>query len=76
MSAGSLRKTLTPVLVMNPPHPNSANYRCVKFGSLKWDEAKLAETEANKSATMKITEPKTPYSHGVADDSDEGEEGE
>ena len=28
---------------------------------LKWDEANLYLAEQNKSATMKITEPKTPY---------------
>lgn len=39
--------------------------------SLKWDEAKLAETEAGKSATMRITEPKTPFAYGVPDVSEE-----
>lgn len=28
---------------------------------LKWDEANLYLTEQEKNATMKITEPKTPY---------------
>ena len=39
--------------------------------SLKWDEAKLEETEAGKNATMKITEPKTPFAYSVADVSEE-----
>jgi protein phosphatase inhibitor 2 len=30
---------------------------------LKWDEANLYLTEQQKSATMKITEPKTPYEY-------------
>ncbi|ODQ80867.1 hypothetical protein BABINDRAFT_20651, partial [Babjeviella inositovora NRRL Y-12698] len=32
---------------------------------LKWDEANLYLNEQNKSATMKIDEPKTPYTGGV-----------
>jgi len=30
---------------------------------LKWDEANLIITEAQKDSTMKIDEPKTPYVH-------------
>ncbi|KAI9018753.1 hypothetical protein CLU79DRAFT_760232 [Phycomyces nitens] len=30
---------------------------------LKWDEANLELTEAQKDATMKVDEPKTPYIH-------------
>jgi len=36
--------------------------------SLKWDEGNLAETEAAKSSTMKITEPKTPFAYSNIDD--------
>lgn len=32
---------------------------------LRWDEANLIESEMNKSATMKIDEPKTPYQGSV-----------
>jgi protein phosphatase inhibitor 2 len=34
---------------------------------LKWDEANLYLTEQEKAATMKITEPKTPYQGAVGD---------
>ncbi|KAL7410293.1 hypothetical protein BDY24DRAFT_400038 [Mrakia frigida] len=30
-------------------------------GHINWDEANIAETEAQKDSTMKILEPKTPY---------------
>lgn len=33
------------------------------FIRLKWDEANLIITEAQKDSTMKIDEPKTPYVH-------------
>lgn len=40
---------------------------------LKWDEANLYLTEQQKSSTMKITEPKTPYAkrYDPAEDEDE-----
>jgi len=45
---------------------------------LKWDEANLYLTEQQKSSTMKITEPKTPYTrrYDPAEDpsDDEGEQ--
>ncbi|KAJ1555295.1 hypothetical protein HK096_004882 [Nowakowskiella sp. JEL0078] len=34
---------------------------------LKWDEDNITLTESQKSATMKITEPKTPYIHYNSD---------
>jgi protein phosphatase inhibitor 2 len=41
---------------------------------LKWDEANLYLTEQEKSATMKITEPKTPYANRYDPEEDEEEE--
>ena len=40
---------------------------------LKWDEANLYLTEQEKSATMKIDEPKTPFVHNYnpAEDDDD-----
>lgn len=43
------------------------------YNSLTWDEAKLAETEADKSSTMKINEPKTPFSYGMPPSDEEME---
>lgn len=40
---------------------------------LKWDEANLYLTEQEKSSTMKITEPKTPYANRYDPDEDEDE---
>jgi protein phosphatase inhibitor 2 len=40
---------------------------------LKWDEANLYLTEQEKSATMKIDEPKTPYARRYDPDEDEVE---
>ncbi|KAK9241085.1 hypothetical protein V1525DRAFT_393654 [Lipomyces kononenkoae] len=49
-------------------------------GRLKWDEANIYLTEQERTATMKITEPKTPYAHSIDlsdlvddDDIDEGD---
>lgn len=45
---------------------------------LKWDEANLYLTEQERTATMKITEPKTPYARHydpAADPSDDEEDG-
>ena len=41
---------------------------------LKWDEANLYLTEQQKSSTMKIDEPKTPYTKRYDPDEDEDEE--
>lgn len=43
---------------------------------LKWDEANLYLTEQEKSSTMKITEPKTPYArrYDPAEDEDDGDD--
>ncbi|KAI9825740.1 MAG: hypothetical protein M1826_006924 [Phylliscum demangeonii] len=43
---------------------------------LKWDEANLYLTEQEKSSTMKITEPKTPYAKRYDPDADGAEEEE
>lgn len=40
---------------------------------LKWDEANLYLTEQDRSATMKITEPKTPYAQRYDPMEDEDE---
>jgi protein phosphatase inhibitor 2 len=42
-----------------PSHPTSL--ASTTSPRLKWDEANLYLTEQQKSSTMKITEPKTPY---------------
>ncbi|KAI9887369.1 MAG: hypothetical protein M1823_000794 [Watsoniomyces obsoletus] len=44
-------------------------------GRLKWDEANLYLTEQEKSSTMKITEPKTPYAKRYDPDEDDDDEG-
>jgi protein phosphatase inhibitor 2 len=43
---------------------------------LKWDEANLYLAEQQKTSTMKITEPKTPYEHArdLPDEDEEEEE--
>lgn len=43
---------------------------------LKWDEANLYLTEQERSSTMKITEPKTPYAkqYNPAEDPDDDED--
>ena len=43
---------------------------------LKWDEANLYLAEQQKTSTMKITEPKTPYEHArdLPDEEEEEEE--
>ncbi|KAK9468470.1 hypothetical protein V1512DRAFT_259565 [Lipomyces arxii] len=40
---------------------------------LKWDEANIYLTEQERTATMKITEPKTPYAHSVDMDLEDDE---
>ncbi|KXN73568.1 hypothetical protein CONCODRAFT_77310 [Conidiobolus coronatus NRRL 28638] len=46
-------------------NPNSGDNR------ITWDEANLELNESQKSATMKIDEPKTPFVYGIAPDDDE-----
>jgi protein phosphatase inhibitor 2 len=41
---------------------------------LKWDEANLYLTEQERSSTMKITEPKTPYAKQYEPSEDEDDE--
>ncbi|TPX42061.1 hypothetical protein SeMB42_g03398 [Synchytrium endobioticum] len=48
-----------------PPHANDPHHH--RSSRIKWDEDNIMMTEAAKSATMKITEPKTPYIHYNAD---------
>ncbi|KAL2754772.1 hypothetical protein ACRALDRAFT_2064664, partial [Sodiomyces alcalophilus JCM 7366] len=43
---------------------------------LKWDEANLYLTEQERSSTMKITEPKTPYARHYDPDEDPSDEDE
>jgi len=41
-----------------------------------WDEENLAHNDINKSATMKITEPKTPFHHYIPEDDEDDDEEE
>ncbi|KAJ8099974.1 hypothetical protein POJ06DRAFT_120962 [Lipomyces tetrasporus] len=43
----------------------SMNGQADAAARLKWDEANIYLTEQERTATMKITEPKTPYAHSV-----------
>ncbi|KAG5440894.1 hypothetical protein PCK2_000049, partial [Pneumocystis canis] len=52
----SLSQSHTATSYMNPDQTSSSP-------RLKWDEANLYMTEQEKTSTMKITEPKTPYTH-------------
>ncbi|KAJ3088412.1 hypothetical protein HK102_008806 [Quaeritorhiza haematococci] len=45
-------------ILKNQGHPTSP-----PAPRIRWDEDNIMMTEAQKSATMKITEPKTPYIH-------------
>lgn len=68
-----------------PPGPrrqsaasNSADGLAESSQRLKWDEANLYLTEQERTSTMKITEPKTPYAKHydpAEDPSDDDEEG-
>mmetsp|Transcript_39559 Transcript_39559/g.99727 ORF Transcript_39559/g.99727 Transcript_39559/m.99727 type:complete len:136 (-) Transcript_39559:113-520(-) len=46
------------------------NCNTKREGHIVWDEENLAETEAQKSSTMKIDEPKTPYHYYMQSDED------
>lgn len=60
------------------------HHRRSSMSPLRWDEKNLIINEFEKSATMKIDEPKTPYEGGFdpnndyyrEDNEDDGEEGE
>ncbi|GJN74962.1 Glc8 protein [Purpureocillium lilacinum] len=57
---------------------NSADGLAESSQRLKWDEANLYLTEQERTSTMKITEPKTPYAKHydpAEDPSDDDEEG-
>lgn len=44
-----------------------AGHKSELWNRLKWDEANLELTEAQKDSTMKVDEPKTPYVRYNAD---------
>lgn len=54
----------------NPPLDENEAEQIMR---LKWDEANLYLTEQQKSSTMKIDEPKTPYAKRYEPDEDEDE---
>lgn len=58
----SRRQSTNPALDEDPNNPR-----------LKWDEVNLYLTEQEKSSTMKIDEPKTPYAKRYEPDEDEEE---
>ncbi|ODQ54069.1 hypothetical protein SAICODRAFT_18157 [Saitoella complicata NRRL Y-17804] len=55
------RLSFQKVVENEPPVPLGTGGAAGHTPRLKWDEANLYLTEQQKSSTMKITEPKTPY---------------
>jgi protein phosphatase inhibitor 2 len=45
----------------------------MKVRSFRWDEDNLADAEANRSSTMKIDEPKTPFIQAIQENSDDSD---
>lgn len=62
-NAGRRRSSIDPTQRQSASRRQSSAARASDEASqrLKWDEANLYLAEQNKSATMKINEPKTPY---------------
>ncbi|KAL2120049.1 hypothetical protein VTJ04DRAFT_7010 [Mycothermus thermophilus] len=64
-----------------PPRDNTTSDGPEQGQRLKWDEANLYLTEQERTSTMKITEPKTPYAkyydpaeHPSDDEDDDGKD--
>jgi len=67
------KKRSSKSILKNDGHDDTKESK--KRSRLVWDEANLIYNDANKSATMKIDEPKTPFHREYSSDFDEGIEG-